>query len=328
MTETVSGVIFLAAVYAALFQEPHRPLLGGGLAGLAIFFRYQNGLLAVGLLVLVAARWKRPSALRFALGAGCVGLAGGLLDWITWDYPFEAFWQYLSFNLISGKATQIFGANSLGYYPDHLERSMGATLGLLIFGAAVAARRLPGLVGLILLFVLAHFAIPHKELRFLLPIFPLFITMASVGLTDVFEGEARSGLWTVPVVLLMATAMSLKAFYASNLRDIGRIESGPVWHDGEDFLRAEWIAESKPDLCGIAMVGYYREWMGGYTYLHRNVPIYFDLDHLEQTNYILGGKSESLPDGWSPVETVGDFSLYRRDGTCFQDPEYKTPWLN
>jgi hypothetical protein len=86
-----------------------------------------------------------------------------------------------------------------------------------------------------------------------------------------------------------------------------------------------WEAEKQPDICGIALVGNGACFTGGYTYFHRHVPMYFDLDHLEQTNYVVGGKDEKLPEGWTQTASFGQYALYHRENSCAVDPGYAVP---
>jgi hypothetical protein len=327
MTETASGAMVLAAVYLSLLAEKPRPALAGAIASLAIYLRYQNGLVAVGLLAILIWRGEGKLATRYAIAATVVGLLGGMLDWVTWSYPFESFWVYLKFNLIDGRAAEVFGASSIGYYFGLLESSVGSMLGLLVVGLAVAWRRSPELVTLVAVFFGVHCFIPHKELRFLLPVVPLAVALAGVGLTDLFE--AASGSWRLPVGITLAMAVAMGAKAATpRLRDVGRPGDQNIWHIGEDYFRAMWKVASRPDLCGISLVDNDREWTGGYTYLHRNVPMYFDLDHLKETNYVVGGHEEKLPEGWQHLGNIGQYGVYKRAGTCSPvGSDYKT-WLN
>src|SRR5262249_45930229 len=94
MTEMASGPILAVAVWLSLSRERRRLLGAGLLASLAVFLRYQNGLVAAGLLVLLLVA-RRQDAVPYAVGAVLGGLCGGALDWITWGRPFHSLFAYL-----------------------------------------------------------------------------------------------------------------------------------------------------------------------------------------------------------------------------------------
>src|SRR5205807_4884536 len=99
MTEMASAPLLVAAAYL-LEREKPMPATSGALAALSIYLRYQNGIITVGLLALLWTRKLKPEARRYLMAAAIVGVLGGLLDWVTWKYPFQAFVVYVKFNLI------------------------------------------------------------------------------------------------------------------------------------------------------------------------------------------------------------------------------------
>ena len=96
MTEMASGSVLALAVWLWLDGERRRMFLAGLLTSLAIFLRYQNALVAIGLLLALLASARRREAITFVAG-GAVGLLGGeILDWITWGSPFHSLRAYPS----------------------------------------------------------------------------------------------------------------------------------------------------------------------------------------------------------------------------------------
>jgi hypothetical protein len=53
-----------------------------------------------------------------------------------------------------------------------------------------------------------------------------------------------------------------------------------AWRRGDAFNRLLLAAGRRPDACGVAVVGPPLVWLGGYSYLHRDVPL-FDLTWAE-----------------------------------------------
>jgi phosphatidylinositol glycan class B len=325
MTENASGVLLLAAAHLLLTATRPRPALAGALASLSIFLRYQNGVVVVGLLV-VAAWQDRRSALRYLAAATAMGIAGGMLDWITWSYPFQAFWNYVKYNVIDNRGTAN-GTSPFDYFAIHLASSMGPALGLLFLGGAVGARRAPGLTVIVLVYFVVHSLVPHKEMRFLLPLLPLALVLAGVGLTELLEAWSARPAPTLAVAVVVSLALLAHAWQPTQ-RELGLSNSDtPLWHSGEDYLVTTLRASDQPDLCGIALVGNYPTSTGGYSYLHRNVPMYFDTTHLPSANYVVGQHDEALPLLYKRVFVYGSYALFRRDGRCVPDPDHRA-WIN
>jgi hypothetical protein len=106
---------------------------------------------------------------------------------------------------------------------------------------------------------------------------------------------------------------------APTLGDLGYgSDSKVVWHANEEYYRATLAASVAPDLCGISYVDSAHAWTGGYTYLHRDVPVFFDLDprDLAAANYLIARHQTKLPPGWRPLGAYGDYTLFHRDGAC------------
>ena len=103
--------------------------------------------------------------------------------------------------------------------------------------------------------------------------------------------------------------------------------SGPnaVWHAGESVNRLLWAAGATDDICGLALVGYDAIFTGGYTYLHRDVPIIWlpPID-TESANYVLTQTEFQLPEEYATVATHGDAKLARRAGGCAPPPDTYT----
>jgi phosphatidylinositol glycan class B len=322
--ENLSGLVLLLAVHLSVTAAPIRPGVAGALAAFAIFLRYQNGLVAMGLLIVISAHDRR-AALRYAGVATLVGVAGGMLDWLTWDYPFQAFVKYVQFNLIENKG-EAFGVASTTYFVEHLFATMGWGFGILLVGGVLGARRMLGPSLIILAYFVVHSMIPHKEVRFLLPILPLALVISSVGLTELAIRLTNPAV-TIALAASVATALAIHAWSPTE-RAFGRSDSSlSVWHSGEDYILTMWQAEARPDLCGIALVGTQPWWTGGYTNMHRDVPMYVNADHLASTNYVVGQRAEALPPEFERVFETGLYALFRRSGSCASDPAYR-PWLN
>jgi hypothetical protein len=363
MTEMVSGPLVLIATLLALDRNRAKLVLAGCLAGLAIYIRYQNGLIAVALLAWLLIQRRRSDAFYYATGAMMTGFAGGLLDLFTWGGLFHSFFTYMRFNLIEGRSAD-FGIEPMTYYFETFWSAVGISSLALVIGLWEGGRRAIGLLAIVLLYVAAHSFVAHKEFRFIMPIMPLTLTLSGVGLSALitrFSPEphknsakasqharpirqkkrraatepdnrksrvvaatgVRTSIWVASAVL--AAAMAWTTVNAS-FNDFGQRRgplSGPgsVWHTMEDVNRLLWAAGADPDLCGLALGDYGPIWTGGYTYLHRDVPIvWVEPIQIQSANYVLARAASPLPEQYKTIKTIGEAKLARRAGTCIPPP--------
>lgn len=353
MAEVASGAPIVFAALALIDRESARRALAGVLCGIAFLLRYQNGLLLIGFSsAFILERRYRDMALFFAMFS-LVALMGGLLDWATWGTPFHSLVTYLQYNLIQGKAS-LYGTEPLTFYFTTFAAVTGIAWLPLGAGFLASARRAPALFGSCVLFIVAHTLIPHKELRFLLPIFPLALALSAAGLVELFElagARLRAGVeepsrrvtsWfaAAGVGAILLALMGTHAPWLT-FADVGLKGRGPLraedsaWGALDPVNRLLWDAGARPDLCGLALVGMGTIWTGGFSYLHRDVP-YFAVPlrpvALEQglgryatsANYAIA--PEVLPElsGYRAIESRGAFTLLRRDGACGPPPAEAT----
>jgi len=321
-TETASAALVMFSV-VLLEVTPLRRRAGwaGALMALAVLFRYQTGLVAAGLFLLLLARRRWLDALAYSLCAAVVVAIGAYVDVKTWGDPFHPLIAYLKFNLAPGGADR-WGTSPFTFFSDHLGTSIGLSYSILLVGFLTSARRARGLVLVVLFFVLVHCAIGHKELRFITPILPLSVALAAVGLADLMNG-LRQGARPTYILALVCGGQMAWSLRAPTLGDLGYGgDEEVVWHADEDYYRLTLEMGEKPDLCGALTVGTARAWTGGYTYLHREVPIFFDKEprNFAASNYAIGAPDEKLPAGWRVLHARGKYALWRRDGTCSAVP--------
>jgi len=323
-----------AAVYAVLQVGGGRGngrLFGAGaLLGLATLLRYQNGILLPLILIIVVARRSLRAAAWVAAGIALVLLLGGLLDWVTWGRPFQSLTVYLRFNLMEGGANQ-WGIAKRGFYARVLLSANGPALLILVVGFIAGLRRTWPVALPTLLFLCVHTAIAHKELRFLYPVLPLFLLCAAVGLAALlsklpFSRERRNAAAAALAAVLLG-AFALRAPYVT-FADIGQAMDaygygGPtsslVWRAFDDRNRLFEQAGTHADICGLAAPTMNPYWTGGYSYLHRPVPILWtgSTNDFDAANYVVMGPGQRMDDArYHGLSKEGAYVLYRRDGTC------------
>jgi phosphatidylinositol glycan class B len=185
----------------------------------------------------------------------------GLADAITWPYPFYSYINYVWADIT--EAGHNFGALPWYWYLEMLCAHLGPIAFLVLMGL----RRSPFLGWVALIILLPHNYFPHKEVRFLYPLMPLAITLAALGVMEVapaFNTRRKSPLSSRAIVVgglvfcMLSSCLLIRQFNWS--RDSGGLVIfDHLSHDST--------------LCGLGL--YRTHWAdtGGYTHLHRNVPI-------------------------------------------------------
>jgi phosphatidylinositol glycan class B len=317
MTECASAPFIAAgAVLVELPPLRRRAFLAGVCIGLSVLFRIQNGILAVGFLLILMARRRWRDSLAYVGGGFVMAVVGGVVDWKASGGPFLPAYNYVTWSLKGGPDG--WGTSPYSFFSEHLGITLGISYVVLALGLFVAARASRGLVIVVLVFMAIHLKVPHKEVRFLLPVIPLALALSAVGLAQLLSG-LRLGprpTYVFAVVCGLQMAWQLRA---PTLGDLGYDYSDDVvWHANEDYYRASLEAADDPNLCGISYVDNAHAWTSGYTYLHRDVPLFFDLDprDLAAANYVVGAKDAKLPAAWTKVSVHGKFALFHREGKC------------
>ncbi len=330
MSENACALPVVLGLALALKPDASRRALVGGasLLGLAVLLRLQSGVFCVGLVGVLAARRRwREAGVALAVLTVWAGLFG-LLDRLTWGQWFHSALVYLDFNVRQQGGT-LWGTAPFSYYGRVLFDGMrGVTLAVVVLGV-LALRRAPSLALLVAAFFILHALQPHKELRFLVPVFPLFAALAGVGM-DVVLGEVQSlrlrGALAVGV-MLVGVGSALRSGQLT-FGDLGQYEDlkprASAYDDSGPINRLLTVAGQREDICGLKLEHVHIAWTGGYSYFHRPVPLYphFGPDRGSgRFNYVITGASQRL--GAEVVaEEAGHVLLRLPVGACVADPGY------
>jgi hypothetical protein len=355
LSETATAPLLVWAAVWTLERRDRSALLAGALSALSVALRPQNVIVLAGLGLLLLLGKRLRSAALFAAAATAIGLlAGGLLDWITWGAPFHSLLVNVRFNLVEGKAAR-YGVEAWSFYVTALGSAIGPALFLMVAGLVSVARRAAALLAIAVVYLVVHSCVPHKELRFLMPVAPIAIALAGAGLAVVAERlerrrrgppareERRASaapsrpVRMAPALVLGGIACLLMAAQAARMTfaDVGESRApwskGSVWSARDGVNRLLSRAGAQPDLCGLLLVNYGQiVYSGGYTYLHRDVP-FVGIDALDPVNpirlldigfanYVIAPRSLGIVEGFTPVAERGDAVLLRRDGACDPPP--------
>lgn len=319
------GLALLLAV--PLGQASTRRLvLGASLLGLAVLLRIHCGLFAAGAVVtLLVQRRFRDAGVVTGVLAGWA-LVYGLLDLFTWGGFLHSALFYLRFNVLEGRAAE-WGTAPPAFYTKHLVKSLGAHWVVLAVLALLGLRRATAVVVLAGVFLLGHLALPHKELRFILPMLPLLCVAAGAGIDEVRAFKQPLGLLAL-VAVLVTSALSFATFRSLTRRDLGQWDEGSAYDVGGPQTRLLLRASTQEDLCGLGLLAGERHDTFAYTALHRDVPFYgAPLPPRESRfyNYVIAAEGTEPGDVIATDHGVALVRVSR--AACVKDRAWE-PWLD
>jgi hypothetical protein len=341
----------LFAIYLAEEEAPPTALRGtaiGMLLGLTFYFRFH-----LTPAIVVVAFWYLRNNIEEKLLPLLSGIAAalvplGLLDYLTWGSPFQSIWLNFYMNSVQDIAGKYFGTFSIWYYFHHLIASPRWWFVSISFGALaiLGARRSPLLALCIALVVVSHSLIPHKEERFIAFATISIPILMGLGVPTAYEWLTLHGRQTLAVSLSLTMIVAVVGGSAIGLRStlLAGYNAG--------MLHAMLAAHEDKHLCGLAIADSDWFFTGGYTYLDRNVPIYFPAEltfttkrgfYAEKDLPGLRLATEFILDNKPLIQFSQDHMLRRtnayneaiiaagksipgyRKATCFPDPASQTP---
>jgi len=329
LNEVVAAHLLVIAFYLLEpgYRVSSRPRAFIGALLLGVVFLLRIHLAPAVVVVFLWSAWggwrQRLPAL---VGGGLAALAfGATLDWLTLGYPFASVWRNLLYNIYYGVSTEISADPNLYYLRGELGVWLAAAPFLLVL-IGLGARRIPVLLVTALAVIAVHSGFAHKEYRFIYPAILLFMVLAAVGLAQLTSWAAQ---WLhgrgVPRATATGLSMAVLSVYWSFVAfNVWSGETlGPLRQRAHDELVAMSFVHDMPTLCGVGLSGE-EAWVryGGYTYLHRTVPMYWPKDEAELTASAAAFDTllyDGMPPpqlGFTPVRCVGRICIAHRAGSC------------
>ena len=322
-SEVMATNLLLPGLYLGMYeddlQEKKRLFLAGLFLGLAVFLRIQLAP-AVGFAVLYFChrKWRRIGPPIFA-GLVLAVVAFGLVDAITWSYPFQSYVRYLWVTFAENKSA-LWGAEPWYWYSLQIAVRFLPLLWLALLGV----RRSPFLGWMVLIILGSHSVIPHKELRFIYPAMPIVITLAALGFVELAEDFNKWGKTPLsPRAIVIAGLMFCiltSALFAWR---------APRWTNFSGNLIAMDRLSPDSSVCGVGLYKISWGYSGGYSHLHQNVPIVLVRREAELEDEAAGfnalitsGTFTDQNMGFKSAGCWNGVCLYRRAGSCIPSSQY------
>ncbi len=286
MSENLAAACLVWGVALTLELESTRRnrVLGASLLGLATLARLQSGVVCAAVLAVLVVRAVRSKQWKPTLEVGAALLVWAFLfgawDAAAWhDLPsakyggwFHSAFVYYRYNIVENRGAG-WGTSPWTYYPQFLFASMPGVTLVLAASALASIKRAPSVVLVLLGFLALHFAVPHKELRFLVPVLPIAAGLIGVALSQLPESVSTRAAAAVGALVLYSCITHPKL----TMGDVGsyaeRAQSS-AWDDFGTVNRLLLAANKQPDLCGLRVDATHLAWTGGITYLHRDAPMF------------------------------------------------------
>lgn len=200
-------------------------LYAGLLMGLALSFRYQIGVFAIGVAAVYFFQWKWKPFFLFCAGVlAAFVITQGLVDFIIWGYPFAEMMGYVTYNMNEG--TKYLPNTNYFMYFYVLIGVLLVPLGLLIFTGFFKVKKeylilfIPAL-----LFLLFHTWYPNRQERFILTILPVFIILGVMGFEHLKKNGFDSKLWRYSWIVFWILNIPLLVFTTLMYSKKSRVEA-------------------------------------------------------------------------------------------------------
>jgi phosphatidylinositol glycan class B len=321
LTEVVATHLLLPGLYLGVYgeglREKPRLFFAGVFCGLALSLRIQLApAVAFAGVYFCRPNWRNRIP---AVAAGIVLpiIAFGFVDAVTWGHFFQSFLLYFWVNVVEQRSVQ-YGTEPWYYYVVKLLRHLGPVALLALIGL----RRSAFLGWLVLIILVCHSVLPHKEFRFLHPLLPIVITLGALGVTELaaaLNAHCRSPLSSRTII-----AIGLALFALTS----GLLALRFDWSSDSGSLIALDQLSSDPTVCGVGLYGVEWQVSGGYTLLHQHIPILlFPEDSIstqeaESVNAMVTDGIVVQPQpGFELADCWAGVCLYRRSGQCISPPQ-------
>ena len=322
LNEVLAGNLLLPSLYLGMYGQNSSPgrkwrlFVAALLLGTVVALRMHLAPVAMVAGFYFCRKNWRENWFPVTAGIALPILAFGMVDALTWSYPFQSYVVNFTYNIVQRKAAMDAGTRPWYQYLLLLILHEGP-LPLL---ALVGARRSPFLGWIALSILIPHSLIGHKEYRYMYPLLPIVVTLAAIGTIDVMTAlnarltrlrSERAVMFASAAILIGISILIAPLF--------------PSWKKQSGELIAFRQLGNDETLCGVAQLNIGWAGSGGYTYLHRNVPIYLLSDDADLKSSVSSFNAIVTPgalpagaDGFGRFGCWDGVCVYKRQGTCTQ----------
>jgi hypothetical protein len=316
----------LCLVYpGAGVPSERRLFMGAVMLGLAAVLRPQL-IPAIAVAVIAVGGIRERAHYRTLLaGVALPIVLSGLLDWVTWGWPFHATIMYIYYQ---SKVSSVAGLNPFYSYIGWEAVAWGLFGVVIVLTALYGAMRLPLLFWVAVAIFVVHSAVAHKEYRYFSPALPLIMTLAGVGSTMAADWLAdRLGRPQLQRALLVALPLVWTIASLALAASPNRIW---YWIRSRGSVLAMRAVDADAQACGVGVYPgkfWWRE--GGYVNLRPGIPLYDAGDAASPIapnayNYVISFQPRNKDLG-HPADLPVDFaSLGYQQVQCWTDPYDRT----
>jgi len=325
--------LFLVYPGRSTVLSERRLFIGAAMLGLAAVVRPQL-IPAVALAVIAVGGIRRRAHYPALLGGLALPIVlSGLLDWVTWGWPFHATILYIYYNSAGG-VSSFFGRNPVYSYLGWEWVAWGLFGVVIVLCTLYGALRLPLLFWVAATIFIVHSAVSHKEYRFISPALPLIMTLAGVGSVMAADWLAdRLGQPPLRRALLVAVPL---AWTIASVALAASPSRRWYWVRSRGSILAMQAVNADKEACGVGVYPGGMWWRtAGYAALRPDVPL-FDAGKPgaatpvgpKAYNYVLTVQQRS-PELNHPVDLPFDFASFGyQQLQCWTDPWDRTQLLD
>ena len=328
-THPLSESFATAALVAGLYllypgrgvPSERRLFIGAAMMGLAAVLRPQLvPAIAVAVIAVGGVR-ERAHYASLLGGLALTIVLSGLLDWITWGWPFHATVMYVYY---ATKVASFFGHNPVYSYIGWEAVAWGFFGVVIVLCALYGAFRLPLLFWVAATIFVVHSLVSHKEYRYISPALPLIMTLAGIGSTMGANWLAdRLGQPWARRALLVAVPLGWTFASLALAASPNRIW---FWIRSRGSILAMQAINADKEACGVGIYPGNMWWrQAGYAGLRPGIPLFTAGDTANPIapnayNYVISLQQRSKELG-RPVDLPGDLaSLGYQQVRCWTDP--------